>query len=472
MTSLCTVVVLGLLFHIPGEFAYLGFAASLILISGILLGPVPLSLALMLSAFAGPDIASYEALESTEIESLVGSPWRLGVGPLTPGMIQFVLYFALFLRIRAFRLLPGTKWFIIYAFLTGFAGLSGRLLTENELGVPISVVISDIRMICFFLIASMIWHRVARVHSKNLHLFCQVLFFALLFRVIWDALMLVIGLGPYLSGAPRGGLDSTKWTVLLFVFWGLYNAISRKRLVVSTILLGLSAALSLAYMTRMIYLAGIVGLMVFVIQVSKVRLVAVGVPLLTLVCLGGFFVMREAMPDSMEIYLSRAKRLGPLLKGDFETADQLRVEQFINCFGEMGRDGTIVFGRGFGGYYGDTIRPMPAVLTDAFAEWVEDSRRFPRIHNNFGHFVLKFGLVGAGFWIIVWIGLFRGLWRKRMLPKEWEMVRVILLSMGPAVFFLGYWSSKGMILTGFYMALSRWLSVERKGQVNLRPYHR
>ena len=196
------------------------------------------------------------------------------------------------------------------------------------------------------------------------------------------------------------------------------------------------------------------GTILLLISLGKGRLLLLGIPLLLVALVAGGFLVHLFAPEAFRIYMIRFERLAPLLTFDIKAADPFRYGEFMNCFGDMAKDGTLLVGRGFGGYYTDKIVPLGGDLISAFPPWVEQVRHFPRVHFVAGHFVLKFGLIGLALWLAVWWRIFKTLFRSRFLSPEWNTLRVVLLAMTPAVFLSGYWSSKGIILTGFFLVLT------------------
>jgi len=435
---------------------WLGAALTIIIMVTTMVAPprmIPYFLILLL---LGPDITQVDEQIQEVGKITVGSPWTVGFRPITPGILQAMVYLVSIVRLGATRALPSMKWLFLYAFSIGFIGFLVAQLTVIGFTVPYSTVIADIRFIAFVALASFVFHGYFRQYPEEIFRLLQLLLIIFIFRMAVDVLLWIMGLGALKSGVSTGGVDSTKWTVLIVAFWSFSNLVQNRTVVLSLALLTLSIATVFFAMTRLAFVEGFVGLFLLSILLGKVRLFLLGIPTALVALFIGLTIVQEVAPDAMHIYTVRFMRLGALLDMDCFRADPMRSMEYVNCFTSMARDGSIVTGRGFGGYYTDSVIWMGSDLTSAFPPWVEQTRHFPRIHSVFGRFVLKFGLIGLSLWMFIWWRTFIGLIRAKalLLTRRWDSVRILLIACMPAIFLSGYWSSKGMILTGLFLALA------------------
>jgi len=445
---------MGYLFSWPGKIAYIGYVISICLLVCSVFLPIRVALFFLLTTFVGLDISQGQSELISSVESFIGSPWRLSVGPVTPGMLMMLVYLVIILRIWRVKILSEARYFLVYACLIGVAGFCIITLRNGGIGVPLSVVVSDIRMILFLMLSITMWFTFFEENPDDIYKYIQFIFLVFIARLLIDAMLLFTGEGSILSGAARGSVDSTQWTALVVAFFCMYNLFHNQKKCLSAILLVLSLIMIFAYMTRMNYISFILGSIIFLFTIRKKRVIFWGLPVTILLIVAGFWLFNKYMFDDFRIYVIRFRTVLPLLYLQMETADNFRYLEFINCLGSMLGDGSILTGRGFGGYYTDSIISMGRNMVDAFPAWSEETRHFARVHQNIVHFILKFGLIGTALWIILWLKIIINLWKIRFSKTEWESLRVILLAMSPAVFFSGYWSSKGIILTGIYISLS------------------
>ena len=241
------------------------------------------------------------------------------------------------------------------------------------------------------------------------------------------------------------------------MFWSIHSLACGRHIVIAIVVVALSGAIVVVGMERMSYVTCICGVVIILFVARKVTRVflAVGVFLGTVVVGIGF--MHLVMPNWLEVYSVRFGMTWHLTRLDFRSADEPRYMETRNLIGEMTSDGSILTGRGFGGTYTDSIEWMGNDLVDAYSESAADSRRFDTVHYVFGQFILKFGLIGLSLWVTLWARLCLQLARASGLKPHWEQIRVVLLSVAPAVFFSGYWSSKGMICTALFMVFAEFV---------------
>jgi len=445
---------LGIIFSIHGSMYVLGFAVSVVLSCALLVCPIYYAGILLLLMLVGWDVSQVSKnLLSMGIQQ-VGSPWKIHIGPFTPGLIQMGLYVVVILRLRSHVLLSNFKCFIYYAVAIGLIGMIIHLLSFDSLQVPWSTVFSDARTIIFFTVSLVLWHSFLSKFPDRSYAVIQIIFLVFFVRAGLDFLFWMAEYGPTISGFHRASVDSTKWTVIVIFFWGLYNLFHKKQLLLSGLSVVISLTLVGIFMTRLNFITLAFGLIVFLFAVRKARLVFLGLPVLCLILVASLFVLREVNPDMEGVIANRILRLEALKTLDIYEVDSTRYTEFVNIAVQMVRDGTIITGRGFGGFYTDDTMSMGTDLVSAFPYWCEVSGRFPKVHNLVGHFILKLGLIGVVLWIGLWIRYFILLSRRSFFDFKRERVRVVLLSFMPTLLASGYWSSKGVVLTGLFFAIS------------------
>jgi len=157
-TKIFILLALGFLFSWPGQISYVGYAVSIVLMLVTLFLPIRVVPFVLLVLFLGTDIVQTSSEILVSGEKLTGSPWRLWIGPISPGIFMMLIYLAFLLRLGKTYILPGVRTFLIYAFGMGIVGCLLRILINGELGVPFSFVVSDLRMIVFFLLSTTIFY--------------------------------------------------------------------------------------------------------------------------------------------------------------------------------------------------------------------------------------------------------------------------------------------------------------------------
>ena len=195
---------LGVIFAWRGPMAYIGYGVGALLMLGMLFLPLRVVLMLMLVVLVGPDIVEGQSEVAAGGAKLVGSPWRLGIGPMTPGMLHGLVYIAALRHLRVRNLMPVARPFALYSIIVGVIG-AGVCVGTWRTAIPVSTMISDLRMVLFWVIAIMIWRGGANAFPERMYKFAQVLLVVFTVRLFCDAGLWISGAGAFLSGASRGG---------------------------------------------------------------------------------------------------------------------------------------------------------------------------------------------------------------------------------------------------------------------------
>lgn len=445
---------------------YAGVLVTVVISALVLFGPVALVPYLIITMLLGPDISE----GATEFRAFggisVGSPWQLRLWFLTPGLWQGLLFCAGILRYRKITDLSIFRLPLSCFLLFGAIGTFCAIFTQGEVGVPLVSIVSDIKFVCFLFCSGALFSSHLQTFPRHGYLITQFLFLEFCVSLFVDFSNWCLGGGPQFSGVSCGTFDSIKWTTLIVLLTCVYHIFERRIQLKYLFLLLVSALMVTVYMSRKLYVNLIIGIFIlFILSNKKFKYVVAFAPavLVMIVALSG--VVELIVGDLGRVYVARISQIGRLASFDLATIDPMRNLEYVNCFVSMSSDGTIWFGRGFGGWFSDDYVRMPDDLTAAYSVWAESSRHFNRVHFVVANLILKFGLVGTGVWLLTWFYAISRLLGATGLNERWHNFKNVALAATPVVFFSGQWSSKGLVLVALFFTLINFV-VEKKAALS------
>ena len=154
--------------------------------------------------------------------------------------------------------------------------------------------------------------------------------------------------------------------------------------------------------------------------------------------------------------------------------DIVRGSSIVNSLNQLWERNGWLTGFGYGSWYSDDYLPMLNLNTTAFDEQSLVMGRFYRVHDFLFHFLFKFGIVGLGIYLWLFIKPLRQFWsgkREIMRMAGGAELLIVMFGIAPTVVTYMWFTGKGNIFCGFYIALSAsWLFIfsRARGQTDGR----
>lgn len=414
--------------------------------------PVPLVMVLV----NAPDLtqSAQEIAEHGVIAT--ATPWQFHLGPVSPALL-----IAGFMALACLRLRPAWQprdlpLLIHLTILVPTVALINGYAFQSP-----SWFLTDAKLAIYFSLGLVLFSRYYALYPRELLVCCQIFLAIAAGRYALDAFYLFAGVyKTVISGFNRVSLDSTKGILVVFIFlFGVRLMLRRGRLG-TLVLLPVSLYLLLAYQTRWLVLTLAAGGILVVLSVGP-RAVARGVGIVVTLGFVAVPFLATLRPHVLEVVAMRFSSFG-LLQDEFDLklVDSTRVGSVVNSVSLLHERGALLTGLGYGSWYSDDFYPFSNLTEGDFDQDSLNSRRFYRVHDFGFHMLFKVGLIG----VVLYIGAFAwplfGLWRVRArlaLDRDRMGMTVFLVLMGiaPTVISSLFWSAKGLVLSGAYLATVR-----------------
>ena len=437
---------------------------------------------LLVIGLAGQDIVS---AGPAEMEHMTAAIWQLSLGPLNPSAVFFGCLIYQLARIRLYR--PGGPvsramvWFLSVPIVSGL--LYGGIFAE----FGVSEYLTDIRFPLILLGSILLYGSLLRSQPQWTPQLVAALLGVLFARHFIDLTYLAMNYGAQgFAGISRSSEDSAKGAVNLLILVGLLTTIVRRgNRLLGVALAVLFGAVSLAYATRLIWVALSIGVVVLllILRVSRGILMVAAGPLLIGAAAS---LLALVNPGSA---LVAAVRVGTVTEGRPATSfavdveynlisriDPIRYGEAVNVIESLGRRGAYLWGTGYGGYYeDDAVDFEERRMGTSFPTFMFQSDRFFNTHEFVTHVFLKHGALGliliASVWIVPGMALVRALRRGRAFEgKRPTMMTIMVAALAaylPTSMLHNYWSGKGLFLSGIVLALCIHFARERSASVGV-----
>jgi hypothetical protein len=394
------------------------------------------------------------------------SPWQLHLGSIPPAMLILVALVYASLRLFATkttamdRILIGYFLIVvpIISFLFGYPQESlGRFITDAKFGI-------------FFCLALLLLQRYYLHYPDAIIRLGQVMIALIIGRFALDCYYLFGDVyKTVISGYNRVSVDSTKGLLCVLIFAAIAQALYGKHKLICVGVLPVLLYLLVSYQTRWLVVTLAVGALLILVSLNVMRsallilvcgcLIAVAIPLL-----------EKINPDVIPVMVGRFNSMG-FSEGGFDPAalDSTRVLLIKNSMAQLVMRRALFYGFGYGSWYSDDYVLMPRLDISAFEEDALDKNQYYRVHDFLFHMLFKVGVIGLLLYLLAFIlPLIRyrsivGTLKNGLVEQK---ALVVFLGAFPTFLTTFFWSSKGLVLCGFYVASVRaWMRLARAHKV-------
>jgi hypothetical protein len=298
----------------------------------------------------------------------IASVWRLYLGPVRPSWIMFAYVLIQLVKMMTPALDRRVKkvaiWFCTVPVITGFI-YDGYFTPVRSIWVA-----ADVRFGLMLIMCIVLFHTFLRIHPQSLGTMLAAFIGALIGRHLCDLVYWFAGLGPTLGGVSRASVDSAKSAAVFLLLFSIFLIIKKKKILTGSAIGLLSLILIVVYSTRMIWLTAAVCCMILLYLYGAKRSILIA-PLLVILLFGTVKIIRSYRAKSLEVATGRTSGVAAKDSGNFlERLDPLRYTEILNSVDANLRRGAILFGSGYGSYYGEGVRKFPRRLIDAFGEYL------------------------------------------------------------------------------------------------------
>lgn len=411
--------------------------------------PVPLFIVLL----NAPDLtqSSEDIKESGVIVS--ATPWQFHLGPLSPA-----LWIAGLLVLACLRLHPA--WhrrdfplLVHLAIVVPVMSLIHGYATQSP-----SEFITDAKLVINFGLGLVFFTQYYTLFPRKLLSCCQLFLAIAAGRYALDAFYLFAGIyKTVISGFNRVSIDSAKGVLIVFIILFIAWLVIRRGRKIALILLPAAFYLLLAYQTRWLVLTLVMGVILVVLSVGG-RVLVRSVCTVAVLWFVAMPLLATLRPHVLEVIGMRFSSFGLLLdQFDFKGADSTRFASVVNSVSLLHERGALLTGLGYGSWYSDDVYPFSYLTDGDFDLDSLASRRFYRVHDFGFHLLFKIGLIG----VVLYLGAFAwplfALWRDRArIARDRDrlgmMVFLVLIGIAPTFISSLFWSAKGLLLSGAYLA--------------------
>ena len=349
--------------------------------------------------------------------------------------IMFPLYFAIIPFLTA----------IIYGFLPG-DGLES--------------LITDIKYPLFLVLGIILFSRYLSCSEKHLKKIIDFSIILVLAMGCFHMLSFLLGIETtMISGVSRISVDSAKGVIVAIIFLFFVRAIERPKKIQNWLLITAFIFLLIAYQTRMLVLCFVLGLILFFVMLplhqkikTLISTMLILVPLMALIL--------TSFPNVSDITEKRF-RINLILSGydlTIDDIDAVRYRASKNILWQMGRKYAYLTGLGYSSWYTDENYPFPDNLSSAFSDESIASGNFFRIHDFFLHFLLKFGLIGLGISVFMFVRPFLRLLKKyESMSSAWQQYALVAMCFMPTILMNFFWTIKTIMIAAMFLVFMRQL---------------
>lgn len=391
---------------------------------------------------------------------IAASVWQLQFGPLTPAMLVLIFLLIALLRIS----LAST---IQLHWVTFFYFFGAAILLSFLNGYPqesVSRFITDFKIPVFVYTSLLLFDAHFRKFPEDLLRTTQVFMMFLVGALVYQVIIVTAFAPSDIIGRSyvHSSLDSAKGLTLAVTFFALAKVGKASRIVFWFLILCVTLSLLITYQTRWLLVTLFMGLLLvfFVYPLKKKLILALWFIPIFLVGIVTFVFLES---EALEIMLRRFSFVQQLGSGvSFRDIEVVRTASILNSVQHVWDNNALLTGMGYGSWYDDDFVPMPNLTTAAFDQESLSLRRFYRVHDFGFHFLFKFGVLGLLIYLSLFLRPLRGLWsvrRAAMRNDGGAELFVVLFGIAPTVITYMWFTGKGNLFCGFYIALcSAWLS--------------
>jgi|GEM_PF-2787801 len=365
---------------------------------------------LILLLLAGQDNLQSSTQQALNGVVIVPSLWIIKLGPINPSMVVIGLIIVALVRLPVQR--AGKQERLLAAYFTLLGVIS---VLYGNFTSPISAWISDIRLPLFLIAGCILIRSYLRAYPDNLQALCRFIIAVWLARFAVDVLYLISGFQMIdFGGVNRVSLDSGKPLITLFFALAVLLAAVYRKWVFAAMLAVLSLTLTAVYMSRTIWVGTALTSIAILALLCWLRRLNTRFAVLIAVALIGIPLALNAFNSN--ILGVAGARFSDVYNNPL-TADPVRPLTSINALHKLIVTKSLVWGMGYGSWYTDDYMPFPSslrgtkYLADAFSDEEWNSGKFTRLHVMFVHVLFKYGLIGLGLLLYIWLKPVRALLR-------------------------------------------------------------
>ena len=387
------------------------------------------------------------------------SLWQLPIGPISPAILVLVCLAVALLRFSLISTVRPYKMVFIYFFVIS---MSISLLH----GYPqesIMRFIVDFKLVIVLYVSLLLFDAYFRTYPEETLRVTQIFFAFLVGSLLHQVIhYLVTPASSDVSGTYiHSSLDSGKGLVLAISFFALSKIGKGNRIFVWTLVACFTIYWLISYQTRWLIVTFALGLLIIYATYPvkrKILLAACVVPAFAI----GAVILIALESEALRIMILRFSFIQDIgLDSSFVKSEVVRGSSIINSLNLLWEKNSVFTGMGYGSYFNDDYFPMPDVNISAFDAQSLQSGKFYRVHDFVFHFLFKFGLVGLAIYLWLFIKPLRQFWKNKrgiMQRQGGAELLIVLLGIAPTVITYMWFTGKGNIFCGFYIALcTSWL---------------
>ncbi len=451
-------VVLSFVFNVDnsrGVLFQLAYAISLAVAFSVIVIPrrfivLPLAAIVMLM----PDLTQTAAQVDALGQLTAASIWQVRVGPLTPAVLVFICLSIVLLRMSMVSTLRLHRLVLVY-----FFGVA--IVVSFLFGYPqqsMARFITDFKIALLLYFSLLIFDAYFRTFPEELYRTMQVFLMFLIGAVVYQVLQQYL-LSPANDlglSYEHTSLDSAKGLTLVLTFLAIARIARARRVLFWTAVACATLFIVASYQTRWLILTFILGLAIafFAIPAKRRLLLALSFTPIFALAIAALIVFES---ETLRIMLVRFYFLGQVGSGwGISEIEVVRTGAIINSLHQLWEHNAVLTGMGYGSWYTDAFIPMPNLTTGAFDEESLLSGRYYRVHDFTFHFLFKFGIIGLAVYVWLFVRPLRQLWKQRhglVQRAGGTELLLVFLGLAPTVITYMWFTGKGNIVCGFYIAL-------------------
>jgi hypothetical protein len=385
------------------------------------------------------------------------SIWRDGLGPLSTSPLILSLLIWSLVRHRPTKLSKLDRvWWLYFLIVVPFAT---RLFTVGGEFLP-AAFITDLKFPILIGVSLQLFsNSTGRFGPQSARRVALIAVVLLVSRHLVDFLYFVGGVETTMLGSVnRVSVDSAKSLVILVLVGSLFLTVRRRGGLEGLLGATIGSALLLAYQTRFLFFTLVLSMGVMFLSLPLRRWIG---PTVLSFALGGaaFVSFQTFFPKEVAVSLGRWGTLASQVQVNrLAAVTDVRVLGIINSQAEVWGRGAVLTGKGYGASYSDRFAPFGPLDVSSFPQDQISTGRFFRVHEMTFHLLFKFGAVGLALFLVLFAHPGRAVWRRcRDSPsgRQVPLALPLLLSAVPVVAMNLFWTSKGLVLTGYLIALLR-----------------
>lgn len=396
------------------------------------------------------------------------SLWQLPVGPLSPAVLVLGCLGIALLRLSLVSTIRPFKTVFFYFFVVSVLVSLVHGYAQESMGR----FIADFKIVSFLYVSLLLFDAYLRRYPEETLRITQLFFMFLIGSLLFQSMRALVAPSQAIAVQTyeHGSLDSAKGLVLAITFYSIAKLGKGSRVLVWALVACTTLYLLLSYQTRWLIVTFVLGLLLIYLVYPvkrKLLLAALIVPAVSLGIVGLLAVDSEAL----RIMLLRFSFLqGVGANTSIVDIDIVRGSSIVNSLNQLWEKNGWLTGLGYGSWYSDNYLPMQNLNATAFDEQSLELGRFYRVHDFLFHFLFKFGIVGLGIYLWLFIKPLWQFWvgkREIMRMAGGAELLIVLFGIAPTVITYMWFTGKGNIFCGFYIALcTSWLFIISRARGN------